>query len=305
MLDPDEFDRVVAGVRDPIADTDFQLALACCYELHYRGFEDVADDLEWNALVLSYRAVLEARFEESLRANVPLPECSGAISDELIRLIDSDTGPSLSSYLMKRATVEQFRQFVCLRSVYHLKEADPHTWAIPRVAGATKAALVEIQADEYGAGRTDAMHSALFARMMRALGLDDSYGAHWRSADGSTFAVSNLMTMFGLHRRLRGAALGHLAIFEMTSTSPNRRYGNGLRRLGFDRTATEFYDVHVEADAVHEQIASVDMCGSFVRAEPSQYGQVLFGAACALMLETRFAEAILDSWGFERAQQTA
>ena len=253
--------------------------------------------VEWDPVVLSYRAKLELRFEESLRASVSLPQRSGTISDELGRLVDADDGPSLSSYLMKVATVEQFRQFVCLRSVYHLKEADPHTWAIPRVVGATKAALVEIQADEYGGGRAAAMHSALFAQTMRSLDLDDTYGAYWHLADGPTFAVSNLMTMFGLHRRLRGAALGHLAIFEMTSTSPNRRYGNGLRRLGFGRAATEFYDVHVEADAVHEQIASVDMCGSFVVAEPSEYPQVMFGAACALLLDTRFTEAILGFVG--------
>ena len=308
-MEINDFAEAVAAVEDPIGDEDFQLALACCYELHYRGFDDVSDDLEWDPVVLSYRATLEARFDEWLRANVPAsagaPERSGTISDELARLIDAENGPSLSTYLMKLATVEQFRQFVCVRSIYHLKEADPHTWAIPRVVGATKAALVEIQADEYGGGRAAAMHSALFAQTMRALDLDDSYGAYWHLADGPTFAVSNLMTMFGLHRRLRGAALGHLAIFEMTSTSPNRRYGNGLRRLGFDRAATEFYDVHVEADAVHEQIASVDMCGSFVSAEPGERSQVLFGAACALLVDARFTEAILESWGFEQTRQPA
>jgi heme oxygenase-like protein len=308
LLSRTDFASTVAGIDDPVGDADFQLALACCYELHYRGFDDIADELEWDPVVLSYRALLEAHFENSLRAGVSPPERServGAISDALVRLIDSDNGPSLSTYLMKLATVEQFRRFVCLRSVYHLKEADPHTWAIPRLFGATKAALVEIQADEYGGGRPASMHSALFAQTMRALDLDDSYGAYWHLADGPTFAVSNMMTMFGLHRRLRGAAIGHLAIFEMTSTSPNRRYGNGLRRLGFGRSATEFYDVHVEADAVHEQIASVDMCGSFLRVEPSQYPQVLFGAACALRVEARFTESLLSTWGFEPTRRRA
>ena len=70
------------------------------------------------------------------------------------------------------------------------------------------------------------------------------------------------MSLFGLHRRWRGAALGHLAAVEMTSSEPSRRYSAGLRRLGFDERTTVFYDEHVEADAVHEQIASVDMCGS-------------------------------------------
>ena len=43
------------------------------------------------------------------------------------------------------------------------------------------------------------------------------------------------MSLFGLHRRLRGALVGHLAAFEMTSSIPNRRYGDGLRRLGVRR----------------------------------------------------------------------
>ena len=45
------------------------------------------------------------------------------------------------------------------RSAYHLKEADPFTWAIPRLDGSPKAALVEIQADEYGGGHAARMHA--------------------------------------------------------------------------------------------------------------------------------------------------
>jgi Iron-containing redox enzyme len=301
---PEVFAQQIAAVNDPISDDDLQLALACCYELHYLGFEDIDDSLEWDPRVLSYRRQLEHRFESALRAEVRAADNpADDIDVSLTKIIDADTGPALSTYLMKLADVDQFRAFVRRRSVYHLKEADPHTWAIPRVTGRTKAALVEIQADEYGGGRANAMHSALFAQTMRSLGLDDSYGAYWGDADGSTFAASNLMTMFGLHRRLRGAALGHLAVFEMTSTAPNRRYGNGLRRLGFDAEATQFYDVHVEADAVHEQIAAVDMCGSFVAAEPLQRAHVIFGAACGLALENRFAESLLGSWNYADARR--
>ena len=99
------------------------------------------------------------------------------------------------------------------------------------------------------------------------------------------FASVNTMSLFGLHRRWRGAALGHLAAVEMTSSEPSRRYSAGLRRLGFDERTTVFYDEHVEADAVHEQIASVDMCGSLVAAEPALARDVLFGAACSLAVD--------------------
>ena len=109
------------------------------------------------------------------------------------------------------------------------------------------------------------------------------------------------MSLFGLHRRCRGAILGHLAAFEMTSSLPNRRYGNGLRRLGGDAAATRFYDEHVEADAVHEQIAAHDLCGGFCVA-PSRRGYPMcFSARPArLILDRRFAEHLLDRWQSEQ-----
>src|SRR3954462_8661674 len=110
---------------------------------------------------------------------------------------------------------------------------------------------------------------------MRDLDLDDTYGADLDVVPAVTLATNNLMSLFGLHRRLRGAALGHLAVFEMTSSLPNRRYGNGLRRLGGNATATRFYDEHVEADAVHEQIAAHDLCGGFCAQQPEQGALVL------------------------------
>ena len=85
-----------------------------------------------------------------------------------------------------------------------------------------------------------------------------------------TLATVNLMSLLGLHRRLRGAIVGHLALFEMTSSLPNRRYANALRRLGFDDPrATAFFDEHVIADAVHENIAAVDLAGGLARQEPA------------------------------------
>jgi len=63
---------------------------------------------------------------------------------------EADDAPSLSTYIERDATREQCSSFLVHRSGYQLKEADPHSWAIARLSGAPKAALVEIQADEYG-----------------------------------------------------------------------------------------------------------------------------------------------------------
>ena len=54
-----------------LTDEDFQLALYCCYELHYQGFAGVSDEWEWNPGLLQLRSVLERAFEESLRTALP------------------------------------------------------------------------------------------------------------------------------------------------------------------------------------------------------------------------------------------
>src|SRR5919205_737760 len=54
---------------DPYGE-DLQLALYCCYELHYRGFAGVPDDLEWDPGLLGLRRQLEQAFLSALRAEV-------------------------------------------------------------------------------------------------------------------------------------------------------------------------------------------------------------------------------------------
>src|SRR4051812_8147663 len=217
---------------DPLSGDDLHLALHTCYELPYRRFRKVSDEGEGDPSLLAFRAELEGRFLEGLRDAVGRPTPPVDIEAALHELIASADGPSLSSYVLEHGTLEQVREFAVHRSIYQLKEADPHTWGIPRLDGVAKAAMAAIQADEYGNGEATAMHSSLFARTMEALGLDPTYGAYLDAVPGVTLATSNLVSMFGLHRRWRGALVGHLAVFEMTSVVPMSRYAATLRRLG-------------------------------------------------------------------------
>lgn len=291
----------------PRGHQDLQLSLHLCYELHYRGLVGVDDRWEWEPSLLGFRQGLEEDFLHRLHSQVgeaPLvaPTGMAAVEAELQELASEpgDRSTSLSHFMQREATAAQFREFLIHRSIYHLKEADPHSWAIPRLNGAAKAALLEIQADEYGGGSAARMHSALFARSMRALGLDDDYGAYLNRVPDTTLATVNLMSLLGLHRRHRAAIAGHLALFEMTSSVPNGRYAQGLRRLGFGPDATEFFDEHVVADSVHELIALTDLVGPLVR--EGLGGQVLFGARCLAQLEAQASAHLLQRW---RSGQTS
>jgi hypothetical protein len=302
--EPDALNDLVEAalvlVDDLITDDDIQISLFMFYELHYLGFDDVDDALEWNPELLRARARIEARLEEQLRSAVsvtehPLPTVDG-VAGALFRMTAPTASPGLSRYVAKKAGEEQLRELLLHRSIYQLKEADPHTWAIPRLSGVPKAALVEVQSDEYGNGRPELMHSALFARTMRGLGLNDDYGHYVDQLPAVTLASLNTMSMFGLHRRLRGAIAGHLAAIEMTSSIPNRLYGDGFRRLGHDAATTLYFDEHVEADAVHEQIAGRDLAGALAEASPELLDDILFGAASCLLLDDLVAQHLLTAW---------
>jgi hypothetical protein len=284
---------------EPLADEDLQLALYCCYELHYGGLPGVDDRWEWDVWLLTLRERLEAIFERALLEQIGPPADSAAPEEmdlALRAIADADETPSLSRFVELRATARQVEEFLIHRSAYQLKEADPHSWALPRLSGPPKAALVEIQADEYGGGRPERIHATMFARSMEALGLDSEAGAYLDAIPGVTLATVNLMSLFGLHRRWRGAIVGHLALFEMTSSIPNRRYANGLRRLGHGLRATAFFDEHVEADAVHENVAAVDLAGGLVRQDPALGPDVLWGARALATLDARWTLAVLGAW---------
>jgi hypothetical protein len=186
--------------------------------------------------------------------------------------------------------------YAALRSLYHLKEADPHAWVIPRLHGRAKAAMVAVEYDEFGAGRAENVHARLFADLMNDLGLDTAYGRYLDAAPAEALATVNLMSLFGLHRALRGALIGHFAAVEITSSPGSRRLAQTMRRLGAGPAAVRFYEEHVEADAVHEQVVRHEIIAPLLAAEPHLEPDVAFGVEATSLLEDRLARFLLHAW---------
>jgi hypothetical protein len=259
----------------------------------------VDEGWEWNPSLLRFRERLEAAFMDGLFEAIGTPTIdmpADRMRAELLALTAGSSGPSLSEYMRTTGTAGEMREFCVHRSLYQLKEADPHSWAIPRLDGRAKAALVAIQVGEYGDGRPERVHAHLFGRTMAELGLDASYGAYLAVVPGVTLATVNLVSLFGLHRRWRGALIGHLALFEMGSVGPMGNYAAALRRLGFGQMATAFYEEHVVADEVHSVIALDDMAGGVAESEPALAGSVVFGARAVQLVEQRLTAHLLGAW---------
>ena len=290
---------------DVLRDDDAQLALYCCYELHYRSFAGVDERWEWEPSLLALRRSIEQAMEERLLDEIVPARAGNDVEEALAAVIDAAAGPSLSRWMDRHGTLVEMREFAVHRSAYQLKEADPHTWALPRLYGAPKAAMVEIQFDEYGRGVEADMHSSLFVVTMESLGLDTAYGAYLDVLPGVTLATTNLVSMFGLHRRWRGALVGHLSVFESTSVGPMGRYASVLRRLGVGAQAARFYDVHVEADDHHQVVACRDLAGGLADLEPELADDILLGAQALMLVEERLARHLLGCWASGRTSLLA
>jgi hypothetical protein len=291
----------VARSAEPEHDEDLQLALWVLYELHHRSFEGVDDGWEWNPPLLVLRQDLEAQFEASLRNRLQAQvstalAAAGDVADRLFGLTGNFEGPPLSEHVQRRASRSQIAELLLHRSIYQLKEADAYTWVVPRLEPAIKARLMELQLDEYGNGRPERVHQTLFAHALHGAGLDPAYGAYVNEVPAITLASSNAVSMLGLHRRLRAAALGHLAAVESTSSLPSRRIAAGIRRVGFGHPVAHFFDEHVEADAVHEQLAVRGICGALVETGSEHEAEIVFGALVCLDLEAQFGRRLLAAW---------
>lgn len=286
----------------PAGDEDQTLALYVIHELSYRGWAEVPAALEDDPTVHRVRRVLEERFEAALADLVaPMKVEHHRVAEVLRELVAKGEGPSLTGWCAEHGDHRHVREQAILRSPYQLKEADPHSWALPRLEGEPKAALVEIQFDEYGNGKRLDMHNELFALHLERLGLDSRYGAHLDAVPGIALALTNLVSMFGMHRRWLGALVGHLALFEMASVPVMASSARTLRRLGYDDWTCLFFDTHVVADAEHQTVAADRLAQGLAHQQPDHANQIVFGARCLQALEAEHARTVIAAWERNRS----
>lgn len=280
------------------SDEDGLLTIWISHELHHRGLPAV-QDAEWTPELIAVRMREERALEQRLRERAAGRLPASSDPDTLLQFVRDHPGRSLAAYVQRSATAEQVRELLWLRTLYHLKEADPTSWTVPRLPGPARAALAELQYDEYGAGKPERLHARLFVEGLRACGIDSRENAAIDDVPAEILEMNVTLTMFGLQRRLRGASVGHLVAFEASSSGPSRLWARGLRRLGFPEEMAAYYDEHVEADAVHEQTAARFIAGALLETEPELAEDVAFGLFTCLDQEDRFAEYMLTRWGVE------
>jgi hypothetical protein len=294
--DPGQRSRLLDGARqvarDAFEDEDpaaLDVAHRALYHLAAQaGWSpvDAVRDNEHDLTLIAVRLELERAFEAQL-ARLELPEEPPADPDRLGAWLQElalerelwPGTPSMGAYYRERASLDELREVVAQRSLFFLKEPDPWTMVIPSLHGEAKAGLIDLILDEYGWGRYEQMHSTVYARLMERLGLRTGYDHYLDQTAWPFLAGLNYQAMIARHRRLCRRMYGYVLLVESDSPGSMRSYIEAYRRNGVqDPDVLTFYELHVDADEGHADVALNEVVLPVVRAEPAAASGAARGA---------------------------
>lgn len=271
--------EAISVSEDLLYDEDLQLSLFILYGLNRNWFIGVDGRTDWELRLSGIRTVIETAFEDRLRRDVePLDLTAGTgddVGEALANMVRGDDAPSVADFVFRSATIDQAREFLIHESAHRLGVADPRFL------------------DE---GVPETLRPRLFARTMELAELDPRPGAYADYLPAISLASANLVSFFGLHRRLAGAAHGHVTVGEMLSRADGSKLSCGLARLGFDPEATRCFEVESGSTAGPAPIATNDRAGGPDEDDPGTRDQMFFGAAASCLLHDLVDQWQLDSW---------
>ena len=234
---------------------------------------------------------LERSFEEEVQRIVPAVEEGVDLQEHLDALLRSpalDMAATAGQY-----GPEALRDVFAAKAPYLGFEADPHTLALARMEASLKPIVAEIQSGEYGVGH-DQTHAQIHRSCLTSLGL--SYADAVDTAPTASFAFANLAWLFGREVRWRGAAVGQLCLLELDSVEPCRAQVEAWDAAGLPEQGRRWYDVHVLADAEHEQVIRDQLVPAVQSATPWLVADAAFGADATWLLQQRVSSELLERW---------
>ncbi|HEY3864536.1 MAG TPA: iron-containing redox enzyme family protein [Solirubrobacteraceae bacterium] len=269
----------------------------------------VARENEHDLTLAAVRLCLESAFEQQLARVADVSESPPQdASDALNWLTDLALkrplfdGPSMGDFYREKATLEQLREVVAQRSLFFLKEPDPWAMVIPSLRGAAKAGLIDLILDEYGWGRHDQMHSTVYAKLMEKLGLSTGYDDYFDQTSWQLLAGLNYQAMLARQRRLCRRMYGYIYLVEADSPSSMRNYLEAYARAGVeDPEILLFYQLHIDADVGHADVALNEVVAPVLRSEPAAAGEIARGIVEGRYLHSLFARHLHNRFSANRS----
>lgn len=200
--------------------------------------------------------ILQGRFLEELRASV-IPLTEGAIGDvdHFVSWFESlaEWGPGqhhpLFDWLANSSAADEMKWFLTQEAAGEAGFDDLVAYTQVKLPVQAKLECARNYWDEMGRGKPKAMHGPLLESMVSELELKPSI----KTTVWESLALSNTMQGLATTRRYTYHSLGALGVIELTAPLRAAQVARGMRRLGFSRKVSAYFDLHAVLDVEHSR----------------------------------------------------
>jgi hypothetical protein len=200
----------------------------------------------------------------------------------------------LFPWLAEEATAEEFRFYLQQEAAGEAGFDDLVALTQVKVPAVPKMELANNYWDEMGRGNPRGMHGPMLDGVVEELGLEPAIETTaWES-----LALANGMTAMATSRRYAWHSVGALGAIELTAPGRSRAVADGLKRLGFGKSITRYFDLHAVLDVKHSEDWNAKVITPLVAEDPRRATAIAEGALIRLTAGARcFARYRAELWG--------
>jgi hypothetical protein len=215
---------------------------------------------------------LEQRFIDAERRAVAADVAAAPVGspDVFIAWFESlkETGAgqhdSLFAWLAQHASLAQMCWFLSQEMAGEAGFDDLVALTQVRLPDRPKLELARNYWDEMGRGHMGAMHGPMLHRLSTHLQLQ----LHPPAPCWEALAVGNLLSALAANRQYTYQSLGALGVVELTAPSRCAQISVGLRRLGVDPQARQYYAIHATMDIKHSEAWNAEVLRPLLQDAP-------------------------------------
>ena len=221
-------------------------------------------------------------------------EITKGLRDRVARDLDPEDSPE-NLYFRDEMTQTGYRRLLAIASLDGLVEASQLSRVLGGAANEIQSMITRIFLEEYGGGQLRRKHSSFFSAMLDEFDMNTAPETYLDLVPWEVLA--NINQSFFLCERNRHFLryMGGLLYTEVSVPASFINFRRAGERLGLDRTAIEYWDLHIKEDKKHGQWMLDDVALPLAERYRENAWEILWGYDQQRYFSGRAGRAIADS----------
>ena len=218
--------------------------------------------------------------------------------EELKTRMARDLNPEPSSedmYFRNEMKLDGYRRLLAIASLDGLVEASQLSRVLGGASNQIQSMLTRIFLEEYGGGKYHRKHSSFFSAMLEDLNMNTRPEAYLNVVPWEVLANINHSFFLSENKRHFLRYVGGLLYTEISVPSAFVNFLKAGERLGLNKDAIAYWDLHIKEDIKHGQWMMEDVALPLVDRYPEKAWEILWGYDQQRLFSSRAGRAVARS----------